>query len=111
VRDAVSTAQTGVSEPPRQTRRASTPGGGRSQANRLFKKPDACERCRESKRLDWHHVNADPTDNRRDNLRALCRRCHQIEDGRHDFLTNDMPRLGRHMQLRGHDTNPSNKSI
>lgn len=99
VRDAVSAAHLGVPDGPRPTKQTNTPGSGRSQANRLYAKPDACERCGEGKRLDWHHVNDVPTDNRRENLRALCRRCHQIEDGRHDFVTTQMPSIGRQSQL------------
>lgn len=99
VRDAVSAAQRGVPDGPRPLKKANTPGSGRSQANRLYVKPEACERCGEHKRLDWHHVNDDPTDNRRENLRALCRRCHQIEDGRHNFVTTQMPSMGRRSQL------------
>lgn len=94
VREAVSRAQRGVPDGPRPIRKPNTAGSGRSQANRLYAKPAACERCGETKRLDWHHVNADPTDNRRENLRALCRRCHQIEDGRHEFISSEMPRMG-----------------
>lgn len=99
VRAAQSRAQKGVPDGPRPLKRATTASGGRGQANRLFPKPAACERCREVKRLDWHHVNDDPMDNRRENLRALCRRCHQIEDGRHDFLGNILPSMGRRAQL------------
>jgi hypothetical protein len=99
VREAVSRAHAGVPEKPRARKKPSTAASGRSQANSLYTKPDRCERCDEVKRLDWHHVNGDPTDNRRDNVRALCRRCHQIEDGRHDFVRTAMPRMGRHAQL------------
>ena len=94
VRDAVSKAQRGVPDGPRPVVRTNTANSGRSQANRLYVKPSVCERCGEAKRLDWHHVNEDPTDNRRENLRALCRRCHQIEDGRHDFISREMPSMG-----------------
>jgi hypothetical protein len=65
----------------------------------MYAKPDTCERCGERKRLDWHHVNGDATDNRRENLMALCRRCHQIVDGRHDFVSGVMPSMGRQAQL------------
>jgi hypothetical protein len=109
VKEAQSRAQKGVPDGPRPLRRAGTANGGRGQANRLYVKPDTCERCGERKRLDWHHVNSDPTDNRRENLRALCRRCHQIEDGRHDFISTEMPSMGRAAQIR-HAAPPSSRS-
>jgi hypothetical protein len=100
VRAAIGQAQRGVPEPPRAWVRPKDAHAGRGQANKMYAKPDACERCGEKKRLDWHHISGDATDNRRENLAALCRRCHQVVDGRNDFLVNVMPSLGRQAQLR-----------
>ena len=110
VKEAISQAQLGVPEKPRARKKPKNPHTGRGQANQMFTKPEACERCGERKRLDWHHVNDDATDNRRENLLALCRRCHQIVDGRHDFLTTTMPRMGRQAQLHPAASSIENKS-
>ena len=46
------------------------------------KRKSACERCHSQKNLDVHHRNKDRYDNSEENLMTLCRRCHQITDGR-----------------------------
>lgn len=85
VKAAVSKAQLGVPDPPRPIKRPSNAATGRGQANRLYAKPAVCEACGEPKRLDWHHIDSDPTNNERENLTALCRLCHQKVDGRHEM--------------------------
>lgn len=59
---------------------------GRDRARRWHEKPDVCERCGKVKRLDWHHIDANPLNNVRENLMALCRKCHQDVDGRTQFF-------------------------
>lgn len=41
-----------------------------------------CERCATYHANQLHHINRDPSDNRKENLRLLCYDCHVIEDGR-----------------------------
>lgn len=99
VKEAISKAQKGVPEkrrgPEHQCWKAEvTPRAGRRRANNQHRKPQRCERCGEVKTLDWHHVDGDTSNNVRENLAALCRRCHQIVDGRHEFVTKVMPSMG-----------------
>lgn len=94
VKDAISKAQLGVPDPKRGVGKPSSPHIGRGQACRLYVKPKTCEDCGLEKRLDWHHIDNDATNNERTNLAALCRRCHQIRDGRHEFLRTQMPSMG-----------------
>ena len=35
-----------------------------------------CQRCGRAGRLEAHHANGDPSDDRADNLLTLCRGCH-----------------------------------
>lgn len=57
---------------------------------RNYKKPDKCEYCRESKRLDLANVSPtyNPDTYTRDikNWHWLCRRCHMQEDGRLEIM-------------------------
>jgi hypothetical protein len=92
VKQAVSRAHFGVPEKPRPRKQPKNPHVGRGQANSMFVKPVRCERCGQCKPLDWHHINDDATDNRRENVTALCRRCHQIVDGRHEALRQGLSR-------------------
>jgi hypothetical protein len=100
VKRALSKAQKGVPEKRRGPEHQSWKGDavtksqGRWRARNHNQKPEHCQRCGEAKRLDWHHVDGNPHNNDPANLRALCRRCHQIEDGRHEFVSKVMPSLG-----------------
>ena len=38
-----------------------------------------CERCSAEGRVEVHHINKDRDDNRRENLKILCRACHNQE--------------------------------
>lgn len=59
-----------------------TKESGRSRAERKYPvRP--CEICGESKkRIDRHHRDNDPRNNKKSNIKFLCRKCHMIEDGR-----------------------------
>jgi 5-methylcytosine-specific restriction protein A len=46
---------------------------------------------------DVDHVSGDPSDNRQQNLQALCHPCHSHKTGRE--------RMGLAVQIRGHDAN------
>lgn len=48
------------------------------RARRKYRKSN-CEQCGVSgafTQLDTHHINHDPTDNRKVNLQTLCKQCH-----------------------------------
>jgi hypothetical protein len=57
---------------------------GRSQAQRLYPDLGACEDCGEPA-TERHHL-VDTSDNRRESVAFLCRRCHMARDGRLDAL-------------------------
>lgn len=100
VREAISQAQRGVPELRRGETHQSWKGdaasasAGRARANRMHPKPKLCEGCQLPKKLDWHHVDDDPLHNERENLLALCRRCHQTLDGRMAFLKGVFHQMG-----------------
>ena len=48
---------------------------GRNRAQKLFPAV-RCEECGAAGRLERHHVNEDPTDNRPENVMVLCMPCH-----------------------------------
>jgi len=55
----------------------------RARARQLIKVCGPCELCgTSSKRRERHHKDGNPRNNKRSNLRVLCRECHMIEDGR-----------------------------
>lgn len=54
--------------------------GHRARAKRMFD-VGPCERCGAA-RSERHHKDGDPSNNSLDNIAILCRRCHQIVDGR-----------------------------
>ena len=45
-------------------------------AYEILKLPHTCEVCGAQGRTEVHHINKDRTDNSRENLKILCRRCH-----------------------------------
>lgn len=59
---------------------------GHKRARRLYRELGDCERCGEVPARDRHHRDGDPFNNDRGNVAFLCRRCHQIEDGRFELL-------------------------
>ena len=58
------------------------PNTGRNQARRRYPDLGTCEGCGARPAVDRHHVNGDVFDQRRENVRFLCNRCHQEADGR-----------------------------
>jgi transposase-like protein len=58
-----------------------SPQGGRVRARRIHPLPRTCERC-DKPAVERHHKDGDPTNNYRENLAFLCRRCHMEVDGR-----------------------------
>jgi 5-methylcytosine-specific restriction endonuclease McrA len=56
---------------------------GWAEARRLYPiEGQVCDECADAPALDHHHRDGDPTNNARENVRLLCRRCHMVEDGR-----------------------------
>jgi NMD protein affecting ribosome stability and mRNA decay len=51
-----------------------------------------CERC-DNKATDRHHIDGNPTNNVRENIMGVCRRCHMDLDGR-------LTRLGTEIRVR-----------
>ena len=45
-------------------------------AYEILKLPHTCEVCGAQGRTEVHHINKDRTDNSRENIKILCRRCH-----------------------------------
>ena len=86
----ISAARTGKRYGPRTT----DPRDGRAYARRWFEMPNLCERCGEVPPIDRHHIDGNTKNNDPSNIACLCRRCHQIEDGRHEFVRNTMPSMG-----------------
>lgn len=55
-----------------------TPNSGRRQAQKLYV-AKICERCTATNRkLERHHKNGDPLDNRPENIEILCTKCHRV---------------------------------
>lgn len=77
-----------------RARKSTTAKAGRELARRWFPMPDLCERCHLVPPLDRHHRDGDPQNNDPGNISCLCRRCHQIEDGRHERLKHEIPSMG-----------------
>ena len=48
----------------------------RLMAYEIFKLPHICETCGYSGRVEVHHINKDRDDNSRENIKILCRKCH-----------------------------------
>jgi hypothetical protein len=67
-------------------KRSSTDAAGRDFALRWFPLPAVCDRCGKKPPVDRHHQDANPQNNAPENVRPLCRRCHQETDGRLDLL-------------------------
>lgn len=60
-----------------------TDRSGRTRALRAFPtSPEHCEVCFQDKRLDRHHDDGNTANNRTENIKFLCRRCHMTADGR-----------------------------
>jgi hypothetical protein len=53
----------------------------RERAQRRYKL-GACQGCGSKQATDRHHVDGNTGNNKRSNVRLLCRRCHMLEDGR-----------------------------
>lgn len=51
--------------------------GGYMESQRKAKKV-ACENCGATESLEIHHINKNPRDNRRGNLKVLCTKCHNL---------------------------------
>lgn len=76
---------------------------GRTRALRAFVMPELCESCRCVPPRDRHHVDANTLNNDRSNILFLCRRCHQIIDGRYESLKRN-PYRGSKVVLYGKRT-------
>lgn len=62
--------------------RGSRPGWRRLRSLVWAEQGKRCGHCRKQVAQFWlHHINEDATDNRRENLVALCRRCHAKAHG------------------------------
>jgi hypothetical protein len=55
---------------------------GRGRARRKFQKANLCQKCGSTRRVERHHKDGNPLNNRKRNIAILCRRCHMIADGR-----------------------------
>jgi len=53
-------------------------GYGRTLANRLYPELGTCEGCTVRPAEHRHHRDGDPTNNARENVAFLCRRCHVL---------------------------------
>lgn len=58
---------------------------GRRRARRRYRL-GRCARCRKAPAIDRHHKDGNPFNNKRSNVKGLCRRCHMIVDGRASSL-------------------------
>ena len=45
----------------------------------ILKLPRVCEKCSIQGRVEVHHINKDRTNNARENLMILCRKCHNLQ--------------------------------
>lgn len=66
----------------------------RQRARRLFK-AGPCERCGSTGRTERHHIDGDPGNNVRGNILIVCRRCHQLVDGRLEASVRRLVALAR----------------
>jgi hypothetical protein len=55
----------------------------RVTAFEILKLPRVCEICSKDGRVEVHHINKDRTNNTRENIRILCRKCHNMQ---HDTI-------------------------
>ena len=76
-----------------RAKRSTTDAAGREFARRWFPLPEKCDEC-DSPPLDRHHRDGNPQNNDPSNIAFLCRRCHQIADGRHERLKHEIPSMG-----------------
>lgn len=68
---------------------------GRYKARKIYgTMPDLCEKCGNVPPVDRHHKDGNTFNNERSNIEFLCRKCHQFEDGRLEFLRTQMPSVG-----------------
>ena len=86
---------------------------GRGHAGRMYPVLGYCERCLVVPAYDRHHVDGNTHNNRRENLRFLCRRCHQIEDGRDAVLAAGRAKVAARQRAKtecpnGHPWSPEN---
>ncbi len=93
-------------------RRSKSVHSGREVAQRWFPLPELCERCKKAPPIDRHHIDGNTHNNVRDNLMMLCRRCHQIVDGRLGRLkhVNDWRKIIAHCK-QGHILNEKRQCI
>jgi hypothetical protein len=63
---------------------AALPITKRRRAQRRYRLPNLCQECCDAPAVDRHHLDGDTGNNVPDNLRFVCRRCHQRLDGRLD---------------------------
>lgn len=75
-------------------KRSTKPSAGHDFARRWFQLPELCDRCKTVPPVDRHHKDGNPLNNDRSNIAFLCRRCHQMEDGRHKRLKQEIPSMG-----------------
>lgn len=59
-----------------------TPSALRTRTRLRHKLPDVCERCKQNKRLERHHIDGNPGNDDPANIACLCRLCHMQVDGR-----------------------------
>jgi 5-methylcytosine-specific restriction endonuclease McrA len=81
-------------------------------AYEILKLPRVCEVCRTAGRVEVHHINKDRTNNSRENIMILCRKCHNLQ---HDTIiyTDKSPELAILEELPRIDrrVSPSSKTL
>ena len=74
-----------------ETGRSRTANAGHLEAQRLYPNLEPCDVCG-SARTERHHVDGNPCNNVRENIRFLCRLHHMEADGRLERLRKEAPR-------------------